>query len=208
MNRALLLLFIALLAPPARGDAPDPATLLPALAKGGHVLFVRHTKSNQDQADTNPLHLDDVQAQRQLSDEGRAQAKSIGAAWRALGVPVDKVVSSQFQRARETADLLKVGTVETSVDVSEGGLVVSPNENKRRAKALRALLTAPAAGGNRVIVSHKPNLQDAAGKEFGDTVEGEVVVFEPRGNDVFVVVARVAPELWSQWVQQRPATAK
>lgn len=209
VSRILVVVLASLLATAARADAPDPATLLPALAKGGHVIFVRHAKSNPDQADTNPLHLDDVKAQRQLSDEGRAQAKSIGVAWRALGVPVGKVVSSQFQRAQETAGLLDVGPVATSVDVSEGGLVVSPNENKRRAKALRALLTTPpAAGGNLVIVSHKPNLQDAAGKEFGDSVEGEVVVFEPRGNDVFVVVARVAPELWSQWVQQRPATAK
>jgi phosphohistidine phosphatase SixA len=209
VKRILALLLLAIIANTARAAAPDPKTLLPALAKGGYVIFVRHPQTNLDQADTNPLHLDDVKHQRQLSDVGRAQAKSIGAAFRAFGIPVEKVVSSEFQRAKETAKLLDVGPVEASADVTEGGLVVSPNENRRRAKALRGLLSAhPAPGKNLVIVSHKPNLQDAAGKDFGDTIEGEVVVFEPRGDDVFVLVARVEPETWAQWQQERAATAK
>ena len=89
------------------------------------------------------------------------------------------------------------------MDVTEGGLVVSPRENERRAKALRELLsTAPAEGKNLVIVSHKPNLEDTAGKEFGDLSEGEVVVFKPLGNSKFKVVARVAPpETWSKWAK-------
>ena len=189
----------------ARGEAPDPAVLLPALAKGGHVIFLRHPATHPDQADTNPLHLEDVAAQRQLTDEGRAQARALGAAWRALGIPVERVVSSQFQRAAEAARLLDVGPVTTSLDVSEGGLVVSPNENKRRAAALRALLgSPPAAGKNLVIVSHRPNLQDAAGKELADAVEGEVIVFAPRGDASFAVVARVpAPATWTEWAAAR-----
>jgi hypothetical protein len=89
------------------------------------------------------------------------------------------------------------------VDVTEGGLVVSPRENQRRAKALRQLLsTPPAEGKNIIIVSHKPNLGDAAGKEFGDLSEAEVVVFQPLRDGKFRVVARVAPpETWSQWAR-------
>ena len=184
-------------------EPPSPTELVSELRKGGYILFIRHPKTNPDQADTDPLHLDNIQAQRQLSDEGRQQATALGEAFRALKLPVDKVISSKFYRAQEAAKLLDIGEVTASMDVTEGGLVVSPRENERRAKALRQLLsTAPAEGKNLVIVSHKPNLQDTAGKEFGDLSEGEVVVFKPLGNSKFKVVARVAPpETWSKWAK-------
>ena len=187
----------------AAADAQQPSDLLPELRKGGYVLFIRHPKTNPDQADTDPLNLDNVKAQRQLSDEGRKQAKVLGEAFRALKIPIDKVISSKFYRAQEAAKLLDVGEVNSSVDVTEGGLVVSPNENQRRAKALRQLLaTPPPKGKNLVIVSHKPNLQDAAGKEFGDLGEAEVVVFQPLGDGKFRVVARVAaPDTWTKWAK-------
>jgi len=184
-------------------EPPSPSELLPELRKGGYVLFMRHPKTNPDQADTDPLHLDNIKEQRQLSNEGRKQAKTLGEAFRSLRLPTDKVIASKFYRAQEAARLLDAGKVIASADVSEGGLVVSPRENERRAKALRELLsTAPSEGKNLVIVSHKPNLQDAAGKEFGDLIEGEVVVFKPLGDGKFKTVARVAsPEIWSKWAK-------
>jgi len=110
----------------AQSPSPSPTELLPELRKGGYVLFLRHPQTNPDQADTDPLNLDNVQAQRQLSDEGRQQAKALGEAFRALKIPVGKIISSKFERAREAARFLGVGEVTTSVGVTEGGLVVSP----------------------------------------------------------------------------------
>src|SRR5207244_9768560 len=104
---------------------PSPTELVPQLRKGGYLLFILHPKTNPDQADTDPLHLDNVKAQRQLSDEGRKQAKALGEAFRALKIPSDKVVASKFYRAQEAAKLLDIGEVTASVDVTEGGLVVS-----------------------------------------------------------------------------------
>src|SRR5689334_7335683 len=120
----LLLLAAAVVAtPPVAATAQPPTDLLPELKKGGYVLFIRHPRTNPDQADTDPLNLDNLKAQRQLSDDGRKQAKALGESFRALGIPVEKVISSKFQRAQE-AKLLAVGEVTTSIDVSEGGLVV------------------------------------------------------------------------------------
>src|SRR5438309_9418538 len=101
----------------AYADPPSPAELLPELRKGGYVLFIRHPKTNPDQADTDPLHLDNIQAQRQLSDDGRKQAKALGEAFRALKLPVGKVIASKFNRAQEAARLLGVGEVTASADV-------------------------------------------------------------------------------------------
>jgi len=175
---------------------PSPA-LVTALQHGGYVLYVRHLNTNPDQADADPLHLDDIKAQRQLTDEGRARAKALGAVLRALHIPVERVLASKLKRAQDTAELLGLGPVETSIDLTEGGLVVSPRENQRRAAALKALLgRAPAAGKNLVIVSHRPNLQEAAGKDLGDLVEGEVAVFQPLGDGKFKLVERVSIETW------------
>src|SRR5438874_9007833 len=203
MRRRFVFVIALITAGGVYADPLSPTELLPELRKGGYVLFIRHPKTNPDQADTDPLHLDNIKAQRQLSDEGRKQAKALGEAFRALKIPVGKIISSKFYRAQEAAKLLDLGEVTASVDVTEGGLVVSPRENERRAKALRELLSAaPADGKNVVIVSHKPNLQDAAGKDFGDLREAEVVVFRPLGEGKFKMVERIAsPDIWSKWTK-------
>src|SRR5205823_6908194 len=129
--KTLIALVMLVTAAVACAEPPSPSELLPELRKGGDVLFIRHPKTNPDQADTDPLHLDNVKAQRQLSEEGRKQAKTLGEAFRTLNIPVAKVVSSKFYRAQEAAKLLEVSEVTPSLDVTEGGLVVSPNENQR-----------------------------------------------------------------------------
>jgi phosphohistidine phosphatase SixA len=184
-------------------DPPAKEDVVPALQKGGHVLFIRHPQTNADQADTDPLHLDNVKAQRQLTDAGRDQAKAIGAALKQLKVPVGKILASKLYRAQEAAKLLDLGDVEVALDVTEGGQVVTPKENQRRAAVLRQLLsTVPSEGKNIVIVSHRPNLQDAAGKEFGDLGEGEVAIFQPLGDGKFKLVARAAPpSKWTEWAK-------
>ena len=63
----------------------------------------------------------------------------MGEAVRKLKIPVAQVQTSMFQRAVETAMLMGFGNVTASVDITEGGLVVTPIENNRRAQALRAL---------------------------------------------------------------------
>src|SRR5438045_9670995 len=90
-------------------EPPLPTELMPELRKGSYVLFIRHPKTNPDQADTDPLNPDNIKAQRQLSDEGRKQAKALGEAFRALKIPIDRVISSKFYRAQEAAKLLDVG---------------------------------------------------------------------------------------------------
>ena len=202
MKQSLTLLIALAVVAGVCGQSDSDTKLLSDLRKGGYVLFIRHPKTDPDQADTDPLHLDNVKAQRHLSDEGRQQAKSLGEAFRALKLPMEKVIASKFYRAQEAANLLGVGPVIVSTDVAEGGLVVTPRENERRAKVLRELLsTPPAAGKNLVIVSHRPNLQDAAGKDFGDLREGEVAVFLPLGEGKFKTIARVMPESWIKWMK-------
>ena len=191
----LALIFVLLWALPALAQSP---AWIAALQQGGHVIVLRHGATYPDQADTNPLDPKDTAHQRQLNDSGRALAKSMGDAMHKLKIPVGKVQTSLFQRAVDTGTLLGFGEVSTTVDIAEGGLVVSPNENNRRAAALRTLAgTPPPAGTNVLLVTHKPNILDAFGKDWFDVREGEASIFKPDGKSSYTLVTRVQAADWA-----------
>jgi phosphohistidine phosphatase SixA len=195
----LTLIFIA----PAHAQV-DPGMMqaVQALRGGGHVIVFRHGATHNDQADTDPLNMANVDKQRQLNDQGRVLAREIGDAMRKLQIPVGQVITSQFNRAVETGTLLGFGAVTSTADITEGGLVVSPNENNRRMQAMRKLAaTAPPAGTNIVLVSHKPNILDAFGKDWFDVREGEASIFRPDGSGATKFVARVPAADWSKLAQ-------
>jgi broad specificity phosphatase PhoE len=209
MLRALLLFpLVALLAvdASAREESRPDRTLVEDLRKGGYVLYVRHFATDHDQADTDPFHLENTAAQRQLTDAGRQQAAAVGEALRKLAIPIDTVLCSRFQRAHESAKLMSVGEPKPVDDVSAPASAKSDEEKQRRTEALRRLLaTPPAPGKNTVIVSHNSNLRDAVGVELADVGEGEVVVFQPGGEGGFRKVARVyPPSIWTEWSRDAP----
>jgi phosphohistidine phosphatase SixA len=192
-----LLLFIALVPAIAFSRAAQ-AEWLDDVRRGGYVIVIRHGATFSNQADTDPLNVKNVSAQRQLNDQGRAQAKAMGEYMRKLKIPVGTVVTSMFQRAVDTGTLLGFGDVKSTFDVAEGGLVVSPDENTRRTQALRKLAgTSQPGGSNLVIVTHKPNIVDAFGKDWFDVREGEASIFQPDGQGGYKPVVRVRADEWS-----------
>jgi phosphohistidine phosphatase SixA len=209
MLRALLLLpLVALLAVDASAleeRRPDRA-LVDDLKKGGYVLYLRHFATNRDQEDTDPFDLENVAAQRQLTEAGRQQAVAVGEALRKLEVPIDSVLCSRFQRTRESATLMAVAEPKPTDDVTAPASARSEEEKRRRTEALRRLLaTTPPPGRNTLLVSHNSNLRDAAGVEFADVGEGEIVVFQPSPGGSFREVARVyPPSIWTEWSKDAP----
>jgi len=185
-------------------SAQAQAEWINAVRQGGYVIVFRHGATHQDQADTDPLNPKNVAQQRQLNEAGRAKAKEIGEAFRKLRIPVGQIQSSVFNRAVETATLMGLGEVTATVDLAEGGLVVTPIENNRRAQALRKLAaTVPPAGTNIVLITHKPNILDAFGKDWFDVREGEASVFQPGGGG-YKLIVRVQPDEWSKLAQAAP----
>src|SRR5215475_1919350 len=91
---AALVSTFTLLAPPAL-DAYAQASLQDAeiakvLRAGDLVMVVRHGATFPDQADTDPLNFNNVAAQRNLNDRGKALAKAFGDALRQAGVPLGR----------------------------------------------------------------------------------------------------------------------
>jgi broad specificity phosphatase PhoE len=181
----------------AQTPKPEYAALATELQRGGHVIVIRHGATHANQADLAPLNPEGPAAQRQLNDKGRDAAKAFGTALKALGVPVGKTYTSRFNRAFETALLAGLADAEKSSDFTEIGMVVSPNENARRAAALKKLVETPPAGGTTVIVvTHKPNIVETFGKDWFAVGEGEATIFRPQQGGGTVVVARVRIEEW------------
>jgi phosphohistidine phosphatase SixA len=179
--------------PAARADDKDIAQ---ALRAGGLVLVVRHGATDPDKADTDPLNFDNIAAQRNLNDKGKALAKAFGDALRQAGVPVGKIYTSKYNRAYETAVIAGFPDIEKTTDLTEGGLIVSPNENNRRAAAFRKMLAvAPKDHTNTILITHQPNIVAALGKDWFDVKEGETSIFRPADGD-YKLVARVQMDEW------------
>jgi phosphohistidine phosphatase SixA len=195
---------LAILAPAVVVGQPSTPSqgLLEKLRLGGYLIVLRHGATNSEVPGKDPMSNPNGRSivERQLNEEGRTQATEIGKSLRDLGITVSAVVTSPAQRAVDTGRLLGFGKVRTDPDLAEAGPDVSPDENNRRAGALRDLVSYhKAADGNLVIVTHKPNLVEAFGKEWSSVREGEASVFEPDFTGAgYRLVARVPADQWGR----------
>jgi broad specificity phosphatase PhoE len=206
---AVLGLCAALAQPVAaqHADLLEGAPLAEALRAGGYVLYFRHAATDWSGTDrvraAGEWTSCDPARMRQLSPDGRATARAIGAALRALGIPVGRVLASPYCRTVETARALALGPVETTSDLMNlrvadyfGGADAVAARTRRR------LAQPPPPGTNAVLVAHGNVIRHATGEYPG---EAGTVVFRPTGDGRFRVTARLAPEDWTRLAAQAPA---
>jgi broad specificity phosphatase PhoE len=188
---------------PLRATAADMAQIVPMLKQGGYVLVLRHGATDESQKDVYPFVFDDMKKQRQLSDQGRAVARKIGASLKSLGIPIGQIYSSKLNRAIETASLVSpahITPVSELTDSGAGSMAAMANPNGANAKAgaaIRALVNKPqAAGTNTLMVTHKTNVADAFGKELADVKEAETLIYRPNPSGAPTLVGRVQASEW------------
>jgi broad specificity phosphatase PhoE len=181
-------------APSLTGDA-----LVKALREGGYTIYFRHAETSWSQADHVTAAGDwktcDASRMRQLSEEGRRTARKLGKMIRALGLPVGRVLASEYCRAVETAQLMRLGPVDTTADIINtrvaefyGGLA-GLAERARGRLAMR-----PETGTNTILVAHGNVLRAATGISLG---EAGAAIFAPRPDGTVALVARLSPEDWA-----------
>ena len=78
--------------------------LLDELSDGGKLIFIRHAYA-PGSGDPNNFNLDDCSTQRNLSEDGRKQAQYIGEFFRKNQIKIDKILSSEWCRCKETAKI-------------------------------------------------------------------------------------------------------
>ena len=139
-----------------------------ALDRPGAFAIMRHALApgTGDPAGFTP---GDCTTQRNIDARGRAQAKAIGAAFRAGGHVFDTVLTSQWCRCRETADLLALGPVEEAAAFNS----FFGDFSEREARTTEALALLDARGGRPFVVTHQVNISALTGRT---TRSGEVLV--------------------------------
>lgn len=181
----------------ATGDASSSRQrdTIEKLRAGGYVVFLRHTQTDSKTEDKDLSDMSNCAGQRVLSTQGRENAAKLGDAFKTLTIPLGDVITSQFCRARETAQLMKVQITKETADLNNdsGEPFVTKEEGERRGVALRKLLAAaPEKGKNTLIVGHVPNMRNAIGLDYANMKEGEIAIFTPKqGDPGFELVARV-----------------
>jgi phosphohistidine phosphatase SixA len=184
---------------PDAGDARlGPARLVAELQDGGYVVYLRHAATDRSKEDAGVVDLDDCSSQRNLSDAGRDQARAIGRGFRALGIPLGEVRSSEYCRTRQTAELAFL-RVELEQDLTGFPNDGDPGYDERLRRTKELLALRPATGGNTVLVGHIKNIEAAAAISIE---EGELAVFEPRGGTSFRYRGRIPAAAWPQLVEE------
>ena len=178
-----LVLALGLAAPTAAG-ADEPLWQL--LRGGGQVVLIRHASTEPGTGDPPGFRLDDCATQRNLSDAGREEARRIGEAFRARGIPVGRVLSSRWCRCLETARLA-FGRAEPWEALDS--LYDAPVRERERTEAVRALIAAGVGPGNLVLVTHNFNIRALTGVS---PASGELVVVTP-GPSGPTVAGRLPP---------------
>ena len=102
-RRDFLFVTAGVLLLPGLARGADP--LWSRLGKGGFVLLIRHASTEPGQGDPPGFRLEDCATQRNLSAQGREEARRLGARVRASRVPIERVYTSPWCRCRETATL-------------------------------------------------------------------------------------------------------
>jgi phosphohistidine phosphatase SixA len=170
---------------PGRADVPggDGATsgmAWQALRSGGHALLLRHALA-PGTGDPPTFALTDCATQRNLSVAGRDQARRLGAAIREAGVRVDRLLSSRWCRALETARLMAVGPVEPFPPIDS--FFQDRGEGAAQTRAVEAFL-AGLGDDTVVMVTHQVNITALTGI-FPRSGEG--IVVKPSAEGLAVV---------------------
>ncbi len=166
--------------------------LVAPLRQGGHVILIRHAASNKSQEDAAKVDLNNCNTQRNLSREGRIDARQIGQGIDTLQIPVGKVFSSPFCRAMDTGRLA-FSRVEPSRSLNY--VTNSSADEKKAASMLKPLLSnLPATGTNTILISHSTNIKATLGFV---PEEGEALIFKPEGNSKYELLGRIRAQEWS-----------
>ena len=81
--------------------ALEGAKLLGALREGGYIIYFRHTSTDFGANDDNMTSFTDCAKQRNLTEQGRAEAHAIGAVIGSLAIPIGDVLASPYCRTME-----------------------------------------------------------------------------------------------------------
>ena len=172
--RFFIIIFISLTTP-IKADLYK--NLINQLEDGGKLIFIRHAYApgNGDPAGFN---LNDCSTQRNLSDDGRKQAQRIGEFFTKNKIEIDKVLSSEWCRCKETAKIAFKNYSTNSFLNSFYSSKFSKNKDKQL-KAFNYYIKNLESKKNLIFVTHYVFISEVL--NYGPS-SGEIVVSDKNLN--------------------------
>lgn len=184
-----ILFFLALIVPiqPVLAEDASDEVVWNALKAGGHVVLIRHAITESGIGDPPGFTLGDCRTQRNLSAEGRTDARRIGEAFRKREIPVSDVLSSRWCRCLDTARLA-FGKATPAAMLDSMFRDNDPNRKKEKIRAVKETVERRTMPGNLVLVTHNQNIQALTGVSPSS---GEMVVVMPEAGGEWKLVGRL-----------------
>jgi broad specificity phosphatase PhoE len=167
----------------AHAAEPADTGLWQQLRSGEAAALMRHAPA-PGTGDPPGFDVNDCRTQRNLSAEGREQARAIGERLRRNGIARAQVFSSRWCRCLDTARLLGLGDVQP-FDGLNSFFRDRGAETERSAATLTLIAERTKPGqAPLVLVTHQVNVTALTGVFPGS---GEVVVVRPAGDGLEVL---------------------
>ncbi len=163
----------------------DSSELWKNLPSGEHFVMIRHALA-PGMGDPATFTINKCETQRNLSREGRDQARYIGELVRNNGISSAQVYSSQWCRCKDTAELLKLGTVK-ELPILNSFFQNYENE-KPQTEALAQWLQKQDLSTPTVLVTHQVNITAFTGIYPSS---GEMVIVHRQKNGDFVAAGTI-----------------
>ena len=146
----------------------------------GYVLLMRHTLA-PGVGDPQRFRLGDCTTQRNLSDEGRQDARDIGKWLEQRNLKIHSIESSRWCRTRETAELLGIGRVKLNKNLDSLFRESDLENHKQTIETKKRIVNHRNTRGLLVLVGHAVNISAITGITL-DSGEGILVRANAQGD--------------------------
>lgn len=146
----------------------------------GYVLLMRHTLA-PGVGDPQRFRLGDCTTQRNLSDEGRQDARDIGKWLEQRNLKIHSIESSRWCRTRETAELLGIGRVKLNKNLDSLFRESDLENHKQTIETKKRIVSHRNTRGLLVLVGHAVNISAITGITL-DSGEGILVRANAQGD--------------------------
>ncbi len=162
--------------------ADSNKNLINQLEEGGKLIFIRHAYA-PGSGDPDNFNLNDCSTQRNLSNEGRRQAKYIGEFFLKNKIKIDKVLSSEWCRCKETAKIAFKNFSTKSFLNSFYSSKYAKNKDKQ-VKELNNYINKLKIDKNLILITHYVLISEVL--NYGPS-SGEIVVSDKNFNIIGTV---------------------
>ena len=172
MRKLLIIFFIFI-----PNNSYSSENVVKFLKEGKKIVFIRHALAPGN-GDPNNFDIKDCSTQRNLNDEGRAQSKRIRNFFEKNNIKIDKVLSSEWCRCKDTAkiDFEKFETFSALNSFYETRF--SKNKSKQM-KDLKEYISKWESDSNLIIVTHYVVILDILDR---GTSSGEMIISDKNLN--------------------------